>query len=145
MSSTNEDVQTEDISYDVDNVVKSVTDKSFDGAMLTYTVNKTSLASGGYSLNWFDLLNAPDTAYYTVNFDNTGRTTSYYFSAYSDSIIYDATGNMSKIRRTEYPPLPNAPNTYVLYDFVSRDTKGDQLYNLEQILNNGISCRLITL
>lgn len=139
MSSTNEDVKTENISYDADNVVKSVTDKSFNGTTLTYTMNKTSRSGGGYSLNWFDLLNAPDTAYYTVNFDNTGRATSYYFDSYSDSIIYDGTGNISKINRTEHPPLPNAPQTYVLYDFVSRDTKGDQLYNLERILNNGIA------
>jgi len=138
MSSTSGDLQAENITYDADNVVKSVTDKSFDGTTLTYTMNKTSLANGGYSLNWFDLLDAPDTAYYTVNFDNTGRTTSYYFDRYSDSVIYDATGNMSQIKRTEYPPLPNAPRTYVLYDFLSRDSKGDQLYNFFRILYNGI-------
>jgi hypothetical protein len=138
-NSTTFNVLTEDITYDANNIVKTVIDNFSDGTTLNYNINKTPLANGGYSLNWFDLLNAPDTAYYTVNFDNTGRTISYYFYEYSDSIIYDATGNMSKIMRTEYTPDPNAPNTYVLYDFVSRDTKGDQLYNLEQILNNGIA------
>jgi len=138
-SSQTDNVLTEDIVYDANDIVKTVTENYSDGTVLTYNMNKTSLANGGYSLNWYDLLNAPDTAYYTVNFDNTGRTISYYFDRYSDSVIYDATGNMSKVKRTEYPPLPNAPQTYVLYDFASRDTKGDQLYNLEQILNNGVA------
>jgi hypothetical protein len=138
-NATNPNLITEDIVYDASNIVKTVIDNYADGSTFTFSMNKTSLANGSYSLNWYDLLNAPDTAYYTVNFDNTGRTTSYYFDQYSDSIIYDGTGNMSQVKRTEYPPLPNAPRTYVLYDFVSRDTKGDQLYNLNRILNNGIA------
>ena len=140
-TTTSEDLQTEDIIYDADNVVKTVTDKSFDGTTLTYAMNKKPLASGGYSLNWFDLLNAPDTAYYTVNFDNANRVTSYYFYGHSDSIIYDAEGSISRIMQTEYltPYSLTGADTYPLYDFISRDTKGDQLYNLDRILYNGTS------
>jgi hypothetical protein len=140
-SATSENLQTEDILYDADNVVKTVTDKSFDGTTLVYSMNKKPLVGGGYSLSWFDLLNAPDTAYYTVNFDNANRVTSSYFYGHSDSIIYDATGSISRIMQTDYltPYSLSGADTYPLYDFVSRDTKGDQLYNLNRIMYNGIS------
>ncbi|MGN6196506.1 MAG: hypothetical protein ACTHOB_16320 [Ginsengibacter sp.] len=140
-STTSEDLQTEDILYDADNVVKTVTDRSFDGTTLVYSMNKKPLAGGGYSLSWFDLLNAPDTAYYTVNFDNASRATSSYFDGHSDSIIYDVEGSISKIIQTDYltPYSLTGSDTYPLYDFVSRDTKGDQLYNLNRIMYNGIS------
>lgn len=140
LSTTSEDLQTEDILYDPDNVVKTVTDRSFDGTTLVYSMNKKPLAGGGYSLSWFDSLNAPDTAYYTVNFDNAKRVTSFYFYGHSDSIIYDAEGSISRIMQTDYltPYSLTGADTYPLYDFVSRDTKGDQLYNLNRIMYNGI-------
>lgn len=140
-STASEHLQTEDILYDGDNVVKTVTDRSFDGTTLVYNMNKKPLAGGGYSLSWFDLLNAPDTAYYTVNFDNANRVTSSYFYGHSDSIIYDAQGSISKIMQTDYltPYSLSGADTYPLYDFVSRDTKGDQLYNLDRIMYNGTS------
>jgi hypothetical protein len=141
LSTGSEDLQTEDILYDADNIVKTVTDRSFDGTTLIYSMNKMTLGSGGYSLSWFDLLNAPDTAYYTVNFDNANRVTSSYFYGHSDSIIYDAEGSISRIMQTDYlkPYSLTGADTYPLYDFVSRDTKGDQLYNLNRIMYNGIS------
>lgn len=141
LSTASEDLQTEDILYDADNIVKTVTDRSFDGTTLVYNMNKSPLPGGGYSLSWFDMLNAPDTAYYTVNFDNASRVTSSYFDGHSDSIIYDAGGSISRIMQTDYltPYSLTGADTYPLYDFVSRDTKGDQLYNLNRIMYNGIS------
>ncbi|HXS56121.1 MAG TPA: hypothetical protein VN726_08340 [Hanamia sp.] len=138
---TTEFLKSEDIIYDADDVVKTVTSRSVDGTTLVYSMNKEPLAGGGYSLSWFDLLNAPDTAYYTVNFDNDNRVTSYYFYGNSDSLIYDAEGNISRVMETVYltPYSLTGADTFPLYDFVSRDTKGDQLYNLNRIMYNGIS------
>lgn len=131
----------EDYMYDTENIVKKVTSKFSDGTTLTYNLNKTSLANGGYSLKWHDLINAPDTAYYTVNFDKNSRLNSFYFWGHFDSLEYDAGGNIRRIWETDYlhPYDPIEASTFLRYDFVSRETKGDQLYNLERILLNGIS------
>jgi hypothetical protein len=134
-----------DYTYDASNILKtaSVNDKP-GGNSYVYSINKTLLSSGNYQLSWLDTDPAvlPDSNYYLVNFDNKGKLLSYYDTGIiSDSIIYDANENISKVEETFYTTRYNAngSTSFTLYDFLSRDTKGDQLYNLFQILNNGVA------
>ncbi|HUZ61908.1 MAG TPA: hypothetical protein VMU83_24230 [Hanamia sp.] len=131
-----------DYTYDASNILKTASVKESNGESYVYSINKTLLPSGNYQLSWLDQLNLPDSNYYLVNVDTKGEMLSYYDYAgrSSDSIIYDATGNVSKVLETIYKTAYDTSGsfTFTLYDFLDRDTKGDQLYNFYKILFNGV-------
>lgn len=128
--------------YDVADVIQSATFTEYNGQQYTYSFNKTTLAGGGYQLSWLDTSptsSAGNT--YLASFNSQGQMISNYDYTTSDSLEYDASGNISKIVQTNYlqPYNLNGAVSFTLYDFTSRDTKGDQLYNLYQVLNHGIA------
>jgi len=134
-----------DYIYDDVNVLKSASVNQFGGKHYTISFNKTVLSNGGYQLAWKDTspYGYPDSSSYIVNFDAGGKMQEYYYvfgntTYWSDSSIYDSNGNFSKILTRIYSN-PGSSSSYTFYDFISRDTKGDQLYNLNQIVNNGLA------
>lgn len=134
---------TTDYNYDESNFLKTVIESSGAGQDdETFTLNKTLLSSGNYQLKW----DVPSTSnpnvheYVLTKFDSEGRTLSYYDVindklAISDSFFYDVDGNISKVIRS----LSNVSQPFTQFDFISRDIKGDQLYNFYRILYNGVS------
>lgn len=137
------EVSSIDYTYDASDMLKTATvQEPGHGGSYVYSINKTLLPSGNYQLSWLDQANLPDSNYYFVNFDNNGKMRSFYdhVEPASDSIIYDANGNVSKVVKTIYTTPYNTSGsfTFTLYDFLTRDTRGDQLYNFYKILYNGV-------
>lgn len=139
-------VSTTDYTYDAQNVLNSETTTDNNGVE-TFHLTKTSLPSGGYSLSTKSSQTnfVHDSILNTFNFDATGKLIlwsdlylPYPNGGYIDSIVYDPSGNVSKVIETSLENT-GTPPTYSLFEFSSRDTKGDQLYNLNTILYNGIA------
>jgi len=137
----------EDFTYDEKGVLKSQTTTSPDGSTETDYITKVDLRSGGYSLSekssMTDFVN--DSTLSTQIFDADGRMVlksdlalPLLNSGYTDSIVYDATGNVSKVIETQ---LSNGTvsSTYNKFEFISRDTRGDEFFNFNKILFNGIA------
>lgn len=137
-----EDLLSVEYKYDADKVIQRAIFSQYGGDKYTYSFNKTILAGGIYRLSWVDTdpYAQPGTTY-LASFNNQGKMVSNYYFLYSDSLIYDPVGNLRKVLRTDYIKAydQNGSKTFTLYDFASRDLKGDQLYNLYQVLNNGIA------
>jgi len=153
-----------DYQYDDQHVLKSASNTFFGGLYYAADYTKTPVPAGGYLLS--QLYTSPgnngytDSDYVAVYLNDTGG----YISSYqihndtgqgdiyntsangdtyvyvSDTSIYDAAGNLSKSVFT-YPPDPLKSDSLVIYtryDFKLRDTKGNQLYNLQRVLFNGV-------
>ncbi len=133
-----------DYAYDNANVINSVTYTYTSGSPEVENVSKTSLPSGGYSLS---TLNEGDfgqnnlTAY---NFDANGRFVSW--ASYTipatvpnmhDSLIYDASGNISTVIQSDTSYWTSGPETLNLFQMNSRATKGSEYATLNKILYNG--------
>jgi hypothetical protein len=137
----------EDFAYDAKGVLKSKTSTSPDGSSEIDYITKIDLPSGGYSLSekssMTDFVN--DSTLSTQNFNADGRLVSksdlalpLLNSGFTDSIVYDASGNVSKVIETQISD--GAVNkTYNKFEFISRDIKGDEFFNLNRILFNGIA------
>lgn len=133
--------------YDPQNIFKSEITTYLDGSSDAVYMTKTSLPSGGYSLSCKSSFTnfVHDSSLDNNNFDAKGRLISkseLQFPALNygnvDSIVYDATGNVSKVVETQLQGSSSS-NTYNLFEFASRDTKGAQLSNLNAIMYNGIA------
>lgn len=137
-----DDILSVEYKYDADKVIERAIFSEYGGDKYTYSFNKTMLAGGAYRLRWVDTgpYVEPGTTY-LASFNNQGQMVSNYYFLYSDSLIYDLVGNLKKVLRTDYIKAydQNGSKTFTLYDFTTRDAKGDQLYNLYQVLNNGIA------
>ncbi|MEO6820533.1 MAG: hypothetical protein ABI266_08970, partial [Ginsengibacter sp.] len=131
-----------DYKYDADKVIQLAKFTDYSGDNYTYSFNKTSLPGGGYRLSWKNTspYNGPGDTY-LASFDGKGQMISNYYSLYSDSLLYDEVGNIKKVLKTYYknPNDIKDSKTFTLYDFTLRESKGDQLYNLNQVLNRGIA------
>ena len=130
--------------YDAENIIQKAVFTEYSGQVFTYNINKTTLTGGGYQLGWLDTDPnfIADSSYYLASFNSQGQMVARYYDYYFDSVEYDVSGNTSKVIETVYQQPyynPGVSETYTLYDFTSRDTKGDQLYNLNQVLSNGLS------
>lgn len=139
-------VSTTDYTYDAQNVLNSETTTDNNGVE-TVHLTKKALPSGGYSLSTESSQTnfVHDSILNTYNFDATGKLIlrsdlglPSLNGGYIDSTVYDASGNISKVIETSLGFDPT-PSTYTLFEFNSRDTKGNQLYNLNNILYNGIA------
>jgi len=139
---------TYDYTYDAQNVLSSQTFTDVDGSVATVHLTKTSLPSGGYSLSTKDTtvdMQVNFVNLYTLNFDAAGKITSMndlllpsLDDGYIDSIFYDAFGNVSKVDETHLITGNPALN-YTRFEFFSRDTKGNQYSNFNNILFNGVA------
>jgi hypothetical protein len=151
-----------DYTYDEQHVLKSASTTLFGG--VTYSADYTkTIVQGGFLLSTLST-NPGDNGFtdssYTAAFiDNNNRFASFYqtynlsepgvyntspngdtYFNYLDTIIYDASGYMTKWISTN-PPDPLKADSLVtktIYDYSARSTKGDQLYNLGKTLYNGI-------
>ena len=130
--------------YDADKVIQSAIFTQNNGDKYTYSFDKTALPGNGYRLSWTET--SPGSFAgdkYLASFNSQGQMISNYnlTASSSDSIEYDASGNTTKVIRTEYSQPYNltGAKTFTLYDFTSRDSKGDQLYNLRQVLDHGFA------
>lgn len=142
-----------DFTYDAQNILSSQTVTYFDGSKEATYITKTNNLLGGYTLTYTtvpDAINFPsDSVLLSTSFDAKGNVVSALdlklpdlSRIQSDSIIYDASGNMMKVIEygyTDNGATPNGYQTYNLFEFGARDTKGNQLYNLSSLLFNGVS------
>jgi hypothetical protein len=137
----------EEYFYDSEGILKSQTGTSIDGGTETEYVTKVDLPSGGYSLS--EKSSQTDFEYdstlSTQNFDADGKMVSkselalpLVNSGYKDSIVYDANDNVSKVIETRVSN-GTVTSTHNKFEFISRDTKGDEFFNFNRILFNGIS------
>ncbi len=133
--------------YDAQNVISSATIEEKDRAKRTFYFTKKMLSEGGYSLSVNDSTSFQfdHIDFYSFNFNGNDQLTkvSTYFTAslndgMKDSIYYDGFGNVSKVIQTRY--VPGYPvSIHTPYQFFSRDTKGDQYYNFNKKVMNGIA------
>lgn len=142
-----------DYTYDDKNVIKNASVTLNGGEHYSVSFSKTVLPSGGYQLEWTPpaLYNGyPDGTSFIVKFDTDGKMLAYYYVLENriesgDSAVYDANGSISKLIDINFfykgpsSVTPDSVSSYTKYDFVSRGTKGDQLYNLNQVVNNGLA------
>lgn len=134
--------------YDAQNVLSSATMISEELGKEAFYFTKKMLTGGGYSLStkdsfFFQEYNEIDL--YTFNFNADNQLTlmsSLSFPSldkgFIDSIYYDTFGNIRKVTEISYKP-GNVPSNVTLFEFTSRNNKGDQYYNFNKIVFNGIA------
>ena len=134
--------------YDALNILSSVTTEDEYHIKETVFFTKKLLQEGGYSLSTEYLpyyQQEMEADLYTFNFDGDNKLTLMsYFSLPSlddgviDSTFYDANRNAIKVTETRY--LPGKPkSTLILFESSSRAIIGDQFYNFNKIVYNGIA------
>ncbi len=132
------------------NYAEGYTKTVVSGGYLLSTLYTTPAANGFTDSNYSAALiddSGRFAAYYTVynntepgDPQNTSPNGDTYFY-FTDSVIYDIAGNMSK-QITRYPPdlmKPDSLVTVVLYDYGVRDVMGDQLHKLGMALFRGVA------
>lgn len=138
-----------DYTYDAQNVISSRTTKDYSGNIIdSIYLNKTNNPSGGYTLSYNSSQSnfVHDSTLNTSTFDADGKLISLraltlpdFHFGYVDSVIYDATGNVTKVTRNELLGSFSNSITYNEFEFSSRDTTGNQFSNFNRLLFNGIS------
>lgn len=154
-----EDCNTIDIVYDAENVLQKITASLSDGSIEIVEFSKTALSSGNYQISWEEtssglpgekfprkaVFNADDKNIFNIQerlsvIDTTPSGDYIYTNIIdTDSLIYDASGNVSKIFTTYTNSSLQYTESYTSYEFLARQTKGDQLYNQRQVILNGIA------
>ncbi len=148
-----------DIVYDATRTLKQITVNYGDGSTETKVYTMTSLSSGNYQLSWDESdPGTPDDrvlrrAIFNAAGKNVVNVVEHSFVAdvspagddiftnyiTSDTLSYDASGSVNKIIRNETDTLRHTSQSYLAYNFSSRQTRGDQLYNQRQAIMNGIA------
>ena len=138
------------ISYNNNHIPNGVTDTYKNGAIYTEAWPVTMLPSGGYSIRTIEGINRGaaytdiDTIFYTYFFGNDGtlkrwlysHSNSYNTGWSSDSLIYDANGNITRVvEKNNIFPSP----MITLFDIPDHYTKGNEFSTLNRILYNGVS------
>jgi hypothetical protein len=156
-----EDKSAVDLIYDADNVLQKITVKLYGGKSETTLFQKTILPANKYQLDWTEPLaffSSNDSARlqaifdidgkcirrsliysYATILDNDGNPVSYTQIRNTDSSIFDANGSISKVITNSIDTFRHTNETIVSGEFISRESKGDQLYNQQQALLNGIA------
>ncbi len=135
--------------YDAQNIISSRTTKDYYKNIIdSISLNKTINPSGGYTLSYNSSQSnfVHDSTLNTCSFDAGGKLISssaltlpdFHFG-YMDSVIYDATGNVTKVIRNELLGSLSNSITYNEFEFSSRDTIGNQFSNFNRLLFNGIA------
>lgn len=144
------------ISYDNENVVEKVLQDFvlLPDEQINFT--KTVLSSG-YTLEWefrYDDFFDPNVygARFKAWFNSAGTCIKHhgtglfkegsnpvYWTRYaSDSLIYTPAGDLQKVYTTYRDSAHHVTNEFLAYEFLSRETKGDQLSNHWKMLMNGL-------
>ncbi len=156
-----EDMVSVKLDYDAGKVLQKIAINYFSGDTKIVLLKKVLLSSGKYKLSWTEPLfisnsSSGDTANVHVIFDETGKLlkTEYSYSysmitgggieaftkiIHTDSSYYDVNGSISKVVLNYVDTLRHENETFTVCEFNSRHTKGDQLYNMKQVLLNGIA------
>ncbi len=135
--------------YDAQNVISSRTTKDYYGNIIdSIYLTKTNNPSGGYTLSYNSSQSnfVHDSTLNTSTFDADGKLISssaltlpgFHFG-YIDSLIYDVTGNVTKVIRNSLLGSLSNSITYNQFEFSSRDTTGNQFSNFNRLLFNGIA------
>ena len=144
------------LDYNADKVIQKLTIQNYKGSIKVVTFSKTSLSADKYELAWDEPLNAGwsvDTINKRSIFSTDGRCLKVEyrrmyenamgeplrFLIYTDSLIYDAEGNIKKIQATNIDTTNHTEENFLGCEFFSHYTKGDQLYKQKQLLLNGIA------
>jgi len=135
-----------DYTYDNANIIKSVIYVYTNGRTETENISKTTFPSGGYSLSTIDEGGFGKSSLTAYNFDANGRFVSWASSTMPatvpnmhDSLIYDASGNISSVIQSDTSYYTHTPETLNLFKIDSRATKGNEFATLNKILFNGVS------
>ena len=148
-----------EISYDAGNVLKKSVVNFANGSSEARTFNKKFLSSGNYQLEWLErpLTTGSDKTKRSAIFDSKGkniiRVTEFSYPRVvtgtgndiytniiiTDSLSYDANGGLHKLFTNVIDTLSHTNENYISCEFISRLTKGGQLYNQRQALLNGIA------
>ena len=135
------------LSYDDKGVVSDETFNYDNGTVENDHLQKTDLPGGAYSLSTVYVESELDSSLDVEVFDQSGNELSN--SSYSlpslgilfkDSVLYDASGNVTKVLETSNfgPDNQSQQTTYSLFEF-TRDTKGSQFSDFNNTLFSGIS------
>ena len=134
--------------YDAQNVITSATIELKPGVRKTEYFTKKILPEGGYSLSIKDSSNYVSSQridLYTFDFNAESQLIlmSIFWlpnqrNGFVDSIFYDGFGNVSKVVETIYSSGVS-PLKFTYFEFSDRATQGDQFYNFNQKVYNGIS------
>lgn len=147
---TADDRSAADLIYDADKVLQKITYKLYGGKTGVTMFSKTMLTSGGYQLNWsepFFVFQGSDSAKVHAIFEADGRyvVSSYSYSTSStqiintDTVVYNADGSVTKIISNHIDTSSHIDETYTTCEFISRSSKGDELYNQRQLVLKGIA------
>ncbi len=147
------------LDYDADKILRKIVASHFNGDIKTILFNKTLLLADKYQLEWDEPLFrgfGEDTANVRAIFDKEGKclmseysypyqrvvgggSDTYTQIIQKDTLIYDAAGNVSKIVVNRIDTASHEEESFVGCEFLSRHTRGDQLFNQQQVLLNGIA------
>lgn len=151
------DFTTVDVEYDAQKILKKITTKYADGTTDVRNYTKFMLSGGNYQLSWdetnpADLLiisslrravfNADGKNIISISdesFDTGSSPPEFNNIIVSDTLSYDAVGNVSHIVRNVIDTLHHTNQSFLFYEFAGRETRGDQLYNQRQGLMHGIA------
>jgi hypothetical protein len=149
------------IEYDDQSILKKIDVRDFYGSIKSTLFNKTLPAPGKYELSWPEPgAQLPDGTRITQTlqavFNDSGQLISkldnYPYSATGvpgdtsttaaitkDSLVYDNQGSVVKVLTNYVDTFNNINDSFTHYQFTSRVSKGDNLYNQRQLLMRGIS------
>lgn len=148
-----------DIVYDANDILQKITTTYGTGRVESTVYTKTVLTGGTYQLSWKEdaIAAIPGGFLHTATFDATGlnkkNTLTYEYVAVdngssnnilsqfirTDSIAYDATGSISKIFTTEVDTFLHSNDSFVSFEALSRQTRGNQLGLQRQAILRGIA------
>jgi hypothetical protein len=144
-----EDINSIAFTYDNADILQSVLVNYRSAPPATTVFTKTTLAAG-YQLEWLGLTDATQRSKFSAQFNpegrciKKGRRLTYSFSGnisttiFTDTLTYDGAGNYLKMDSKAVDSATQATSTETAFEYLSRQTKGDQLYNQRRLLLNGI-------
>lgn len=147
------------LDYDANKVIQKIAIRYQNGDTRNVIFEKTAYSANKYKLSWQEPLwtsqgehtadvnavfneagNLFRTEYiHSYNTSSGGGVEAYARNISIDSLYYDGNGSVNKVEETYIDSLYNINETVIGCEFNSRQSKGDQLFNLRQVMLNGIA------
>lgn len=139
------------IEYNNDNIVKRVTLNYRSEPQMIRNYVKTNLPNG-YRLDWNSRRDVNDSSTF-YNIFNTDKICTKYSSEVIltdpvngiyghgfqiDSLVYNTSGNLSHVYRKMIDSLNHTSESFLKYEFDSRESKGSELSDQRRLLFNGV-------